>query len=125
MLYSQSIGFDATLRPPMDDELDFSSRNKKEEAHPLSLVEPADLVKYGLIPEFVGRLPVLASVNNLSVNDLVRVLTEPKNSLLKQYEGLFKLSQVRLQTNWRLRMCKAEWTIDRWNYDLVKPRCNG
>ncbi|KAL1930145.1 hypothetical protein VTP01DRAFT_1299 [Rhizomucor pusillus] len=92
-----SIGFDATLRPPMDDELDFSSRNKKEEAHPLSLVEPADLVKYGLIPEFVGRLPVLASVNNLSVNDLVRVLTEPKNSLLKQYEGLFKLSQVELR----------------------------
>lgn len=53
-----------------------------------------DLVKYGLIPEFVGRLPVIASVNNLSVDDLVRVLTEPKNSLLKQYEGLFELSQV-------------------------------
>lgn len=53
-----------------------------------------DLVKYGLIPEFVGRLPVVAAVNNLSVDDLVRVLTEPKNSLLKQYEGLFNLSQV-------------------------------
>lgn len=55
-----------------------------------------DLVKYGLIPEFVGRLPVISSVNNLSVDDLVRVLTEPKNSLLKQYQGLFQLSQVQL-----------------------------
>ena len=61
---------------------------------PLAHVEPSDLVKYGLIPEFVGRLPVLASVNNLSVEDLVRVMSEPKNSLLKQYQGLFGLNQV-------------------------------
>lgn len=57
-----------------------------------------DLVKYGLIPEFVGRLPVVASVNNLSVQDLVRVMTEPKNSLIKQYQGLFKLNQVHVDS---------------------------
>lgn len=56
-----------------------------------------DLVKYGLIPEFVGRLPVIASVENLTIDDLVRVLTEPKNSLLKQYQGLFALSKVSLR----------------------------
>jgi ATP-dependent Clp protease ATP-binding subunit ClpX len=54
-------------------------------------------VKYGLIPEFVGRVPVVASVNNLKVEDLVRVLKEPKNSLLKQYEGLFQLNNVSLR----------------------------
>lgn len=61
------------------------------------MVEPTDLVKYGLIPEFVGRVPVVASVNNLQVEDLVRVLKEPKNSLLRQYEGLFKLNNVSLR----------------------------
>ncbi|KAI9499212.1 P-loop containing nucleoside triphosphate hydrolase protein [Zychaea mexicana] len=86
-----SIGFDATLRSPSEDRIE-----GLDGGHPLSLVEPSDLVKYGLIPEFVGRLPVLASVNNLSVDDLVRVMTEPKNSLLRQYEGLFDLNQVEL-----------------------------
>ncbi|KAJ8654038.1 ATP-dependent Clp protease, ATP-binding subunit ClpX [Lichtheimia ornata] len=86
-----SIGFHATLRSSSDD---IYVSEKESKAHPLSLVEPADLVKYGLIPEFVGRLPVVASVNNLSIHDLVRVMTEPKNSLIKQYEGLFKLNQA-------------------------------
>lgn len=53
-----------------------------------------DLIKYGLIPEFVGRLPVLANVSHLSKEDLVRILTEPRNSLMKQYDGLFKMNQV-------------------------------
>ncbi|KAI8365190.1 P-loop containing nucleoside triphosphate hydrolase protein [Radiomyces spectabilis] len=83
-----SMGFDATLRSSNDKDDD--------DTHVLSMVEPIDLVKYGLIPEFVGRLPVLASVKNLDVDDLVRVLTEPKNSLLKQYESLFGLSQIEL-----------------------------
>lgn len=63
----------------------------------MNQVEPTDLVKFGLIPEFVGRVPVVANVNNLTVQDLVRVLKEPRNSLLKQYEGLFKLNHVRLR----------------------------
>jgi ATP-dependent Clp protease ATP-binding subunit ClpX len=53
-----------------------------------------DLVKYGLIPEFVGRLPVLASVGQLDEAALIRVLTEPRNALIKQYEYLFELNNV-------------------------------
>ncbi|KAI8081671.1 ATP-dependent Clp protease, ATP-binding subunit ClpX [Halteromyces radiatus] len=90
-----SIGFDAVLRSTNDD--DVIIQDDKSSSQPLDLVEPADFVQYGLIPEFVGRLPVVANVNSLSKADLVSVLTEPKNSLLKQYEGLFKLSQVDLR----------------------------
>ncbi|KAI8146874.1 P-loop containing nucleoside triphosphate hydrolase protein [Fennellomyces sp. T-0311] len=60
----------------------------------LDHVEPHDIMKFGMIPEFVGRLPVLASVNQLSEDDLVRVLTEPKNALVKQYQDLFSLYQA-------------------------------
>ncbi|RCH85136.1 hypothetical protein CU097_006489 [Rhizopus azygosporus] len=81
-----SIGFGAHLKS--------ENENAKDTLH---AVEPADLIKYGFIPEFVGRIPVVASVNNLEVHDLVRVLKEPKNSLLKQYEGLFKLNNVQLR----------------------------
>lgn len=84
-----SIGFAANLK----SESDIAEESKES----LHVVEPADLVKFGLIPEFVGRVPVVASVNNLEVDDLVRVLKEPKNSLLKQYEGLFKLNNVNLR----------------------------
>ena len=57
---------------------------------------PDDLVKFGLIPELVGRLPVLTSLEDLSVDQLVRVLCEPRNSLLKQYEAIFMLDEVEL-----------------------------
>lgn len=70
---------------------------EKESKESLHQVEPTDLVKFGLIPEFVGRVPVVANVNNLTVDDLVRVLKEPRNSLLKQYESLFKLNNVNLR----------------------------
>ncbi|KAF7726254.1 ubiquitin-specific protease doa4 [Apophysomyces ossiformis] len=85
-----SIGFAADLREP-ENEHSIESTNW------LDHVESYDLIKYGLIPEFVGRLPVLASVNSLSEEDLVRVLTEPKNSLVKQYEGLFALNQISIK----------------------------
>lgn len=95
-----SIGFNAMMRALDQDTVEIAASQpggKKQLIHPLSLTEPADLVKYGLIPEFVGRLPVIASVENLTIDDLVRVLTEPKNSLLKQYQGLFALSKVQLR----------------------------
>ncbi|KAI9313721.1 P-loop containing nucleoside triphosphate hydrolase protein [Dichotomocladium elegans] len=63
----------------------------------LDHVEPDDIMKFGMIPEFVGRLPVLASVNPLSESDLVRVLTEPKNALVKQYEALFQLYKAEIR----------------------------
>jgi ATP-dependent Clp protease ATP-binding subunit ClpX len=62
-----------------------------------SLVEPEDLVKYGLIPELIGRLPVIATLRELNKEDLIRVLTEPKDALVKQYQALFKLDDVELE----------------------------
>jgi ATP-dependent Clp protease ATP-binding subunit ClpX len=59
-------------------------------------VVPDDLVKYGFLPEFIGRLPVIAALNPLTEDDLIRVLTEPKNSLIKQYKHLFELEDVEL-----------------------------
>ena len=60
-------------------------------------VEPEDLTKYGLIPEFVGRLPVIATLNELDEAALVQILTEPKNALTKQYAKLFEMEGVDLE----------------------------
>jgi ATP-dependent Clp protease ATP-binding subunit ClpX len=60
-------------------------------------VRPEDLLKFGLIPEFVGRLPVMAVVDKLDKTDLVRILVEPRNALVKQYEKLFALDHVDLE----------------------------
>ena len=62
--------------------------------NPLNYVEPEDLIKYGLIPEFVGRLPVLANTNQLKVLDLIDILIKPKNSIVKQYKEIFKRNGV-------------------------------
>ena len=80
------IGFGAEVRDP--DE-----RNIGEL---LADVEPSDLVKFGLIPEFIGRLPVLATLEDLDEEALVRILTEPKNALTKQYQALFDMDGVAL-----------------------------
>lgn len=64
---------------------------------PLELAEPADLISFGIIPEMVGRIPVTTSVEALTEEMLVRVLTEPRNAILRQYEQLFKLSGVELK----------------------------
>ncbi len=63
----------------------------------LKEVQPEDLVKYGLIPEFLGRLPVIATLDELSADSLVRILTEPKNALIKQYKKLFAMENVNLR----------------------------
>lgn len=81
------IGFSATVKSKED------SRNVGET---LKDVEPEDLVRYGLIPEFVGRLPVIATLEELDEEALVQILTEPKNSLTKQYSKLFELDGVDL-----------------------------
>jgi ATP-dependent Clp protease ATP-binding subunit ClpX len=59
-------------------------------------LEPEDLIKYGLIPEFVGRMPVLATLEELDEHSLVKILKEPKNSLIKQYKKLFEFENVKL-----------------------------
>ncbi len=70
---------------------------EKKIANVLSLVEPEDLIKYGMIPEFVGRLPVVALLDELDEAVLVKILTEPKNSLVKQYQKLLSFDNVRLR----------------------------
>ena len=62
----------------------------------LARVEPADLIKFGMIPEFIGRLPIVATLNPLGTEELVRVLTEPKNALIKQYQKFFEMEEVTL-----------------------------
>ena len=62
----------------------------------LKLTEPEDLMKFGMIPEFVGRLPVVATLNDLREDDLVTILTQPKNALVKQYQKMFEMEKVKL-----------------------------
>ncbi len=81
-----------------ENVLGFGHEKKtKDEAKPTyDMVEPDDLVHYGLIPELVGRLPIIASLNEITEDDMVRILTEPKNSLIKQYKKLFAIDDVEL-----------------------------
>ena len=73
------------------------SQKSVESANLLKEIQPEDLLKYGLIPEFVGRLPVVVSLEQLDEDALVQILTEPKNALVKQYQKLFNLDDVELE----------------------------
>ncbi|MBP5791727.1 MAG: ATP-dependent Clp protease ATP-binding subunit ClpX [Kiritimatiellae bacterium] len=88
----RAIGFGATIEP---EEKNRKPADRPGDINPLE-VRPEDLVKYGLIPEFTGRLPVVTSMKELTEDDLVRVLTEPKNSLVRQYEKLLSMDGVQL-----------------------------
>ncbi len=83
---SKTVGFEADIRGQSNLSLEKI----------LSLVQPEDLLKFGLIPEFIGRLPVITSLGELSLEALVRILTEPKNALVKQYEKLFEMEGIKL-----------------------------
>ena len=76
---------------------DILTRKEKRIGEVLGLVEPEDLIKYGLIPEFVGRLPVVAILDELDEPAMIKILTEPKNALIKQYQRLLSLDNVRLK----------------------------
>ena len=82
------IGFGAEVR---------SKDNRKDIGLILKHVEPEDLIKFGLIPEFVGRLPVVATLDELDESALIQILTEPKNALLKQYQKMFSMEGVELE----------------------------
>ena len=75
---------------------DIKKSEEKDMAEILKEVEPEDLLKFGLIPEFIGRLPVIVSLHPLKEDALVRILTEPKNALIRQYQKLLKMDQVEL-----------------------------
>jgi ATP-dependent Clp protease ATP-binding subunit ClpX len=79
----------------------------------LSLVQPEDLIKFGLIPEFIGRLPVIASLGELSLDALVRILTEPKNALTKQYQKLFEFDGITLKFTKEALQSIAQRALDR------------
>ena len=82
-----SMGFGAQIKSKRDQPIGDLLRQ----------VQPEDLLKYGLIPEFIGRLPVLATLEELDEKALIRVMSEPRNALLKQYEKLFSLEKVKLK----------------------------
>lgn len=88
---SRSLGIAANIQSEEE-------RNKKQ-TQTLSHLEPADLVQYGLIPEFIGRLPSIAVLEKLEKKDLVKILKEPKNALIKQYQKLFSYNGVDLKFN--------------------------
>ena len=81
----------------------FGAEVKNYKEQPLSeimkMLEPEDLIKYGLIPEFIGRMPIIATLNDLDEKSLVKILKEPKNSLIKQYQRLFEFEEVELEFN--------------------------
>ena len=81
---SQTIGFGANIR------------GKNQEQNVINSLEPEDLLKYGLIPEFVGRLPVVTTLHDLEVDHLVQILLEPKNALIHQYQKMFEIEDVEL-----------------------------
>ena len=84
----KSLGFHADTQP---------STATRRNIEVLEQVQPTDLIRYGLIPEFVGRLPVVGVLSDLDKSALVRILTEPKNALVKQYQRLFEFENVRLR----------------------------
>ena len=86
-LNMKSMGFNAQIGVSTNDD----------EANLLEQVQPEDLIRYGLIPEFVGRLPVAATLHELDEDALVRILLEPKNALVRQYKKLFGFEQVKLR----------------------------
>ncbi|MBM76736.1 MAG: ATP-dependent Clp protease ATP-binding subunit ClpX [Proteobacteria bacterium] len=85
---ARSLGFSVSEDP--------KEANSNDDSRLMSKATPEDLDKFGLIPEFIGRLPIIAVMNNLSEDDLIQVLKEPKNSLVKQYQKLFRLEKVTL-----------------------------
>jgi len=102
-LQKRSIGFGAHVADP----------DKRRIGELLEKSEPEDLLKFGLIPEFVGRLPVIASLHDLDVDALVTILQEPKNAIVKQYAKLFELEGVELTFNDEALRAIAERAIKR------------
>jgi ATP-dependent Clp protease ATP-binding subunit ClpX len=86
-LGNKVIGFEADIKGQRDVDTN----------QIMPLVQPEDLIKFGLIPEFVGRIPITATLNELSLDALVRILREPKNAIIKQYKKLFELENVKLR----------------------------
>ncbi|MCE7997720.1 MAG: ATP-dependent Clp protease ATP-binding subunit ClpX [Rhodobiaceae bacterium] len=97
------IGFGAKVEDP----------DERRTGEVLTELEPEDLLKFGLIPEFVGRMPVIATLGDLDTDALVKILTEPKNALVKQYERLFDMEDVKLTFSEDAQIAIANKAIER------------
>jgi len=98
-----AIGFDAPVQ----------SKNERDVGKLLSQVQPHDLIKFGIIPELVGRMPVITSLQGLNESDLVRILTEPKNALTKQYQALLAMDNVELEFQPKALNAVAKKAVER------------
>ena len=98
-----AIGFDAPVQ----------NKNQRDVGKLLAQVQPHDLLKFGIIPELVGRLPVITALQNLNKEDLIRILTEPKNALTRQYQKLLELDHVELELEDSALGAIAQKAIDR------------
>ena len=98
-----AIGFDAPVE----------SRKNRDVGKLFEQVQPHDLIKFGIIPELVGRMPVITSLQNLKQEDLIRILTEPKNALTKQYEALLAMDNVTLEFQPKALEAIAQKAVDR------------
>ncbi len=98
----KTIGFNSEIKKGPDDTSKI-----------LKLLQPEDLLKFGLIPEFIGRLPVIVTLEELSENALVRILREPKNALIKQYRKLFRMDDVELEIEDEAVLAVAKKAIER------------
>ncbi len=110
-------GLDKIIQRRMGEKvIGFNSEiklEKPEETRILSQTRPEDLLKFGLIPEFIGRLPVMVTLEELSEEALVRIITEPKNALLKQYKKLFKIDGVELEIEEEAIRAVAQKALER------------
>lgn len=110
-------GLDKVIQRRMGEKtIGFNSKIKEsliEESEILRHIQPEDLLKYGLIPEFIGRLPVIVTLEELSKEALVQIITEPKNALLKQYKKLFAMDDVELEIEAEAIERIAEKAIER------------
>ena len=102
----KSIGFGAEIRSTQDTDI----------GEILAQILPEDLLKYGLIPEFVGRVPVIVTLNALDEEALVQILTEPKNALIKQYQKLLEMDGVALEFEEEALKLIASKAIEKKNW---------
>ena len=107
-IIARRVGFNA-----MGFGAEIRSKRQKKTDQLLQEVQPEDLLKFGLIPEFIGRLPVIATLNLLTQEELIRILVEPKDAIIKQYQKLFELEGVKLKFTESALQAIARLSVER------------
>ncbi|MBM4315166.1 MAG: ATP-dependent Clp protease ATP-binding subunit ClpX [Deltaproteobacteria bacterium] len=107
-IIARRVGFNA-----MGFGAEIRSKRQKKTDQLLQEVQPEDLLKFGLIPEFIGRLPVIATLNQLTEGELIRILVEPKDAIIKQYQKLFELEGVKLKFTESALLAIARLSVER------------